>query len=119
MNIFRFSYQKKKDFTTTATIASGATESEAVDLGGLELAGIFVPDTFDGTTLTIKAAPSLNGTYVTVMEEDADFSVTVAASRYVPIENLALFAGAQYIKLVSGTAQATTETVLTLALRPL
>ena len=115
----RFLHQKKKDFTTTATIANGATESEAVDLGGLELAGIFVPDTFDGTAISVKVAPSLDGTYVTLREADSDFSVTVAASRYVPIENLALFAGAQYIKLVSGTAQATTDTTLTLALRPL
>ena len=117
--MFRFNYQKKKDFTTTATIASGATESEAVDLGGLELAGIFVPSTFDGTSISVKVAPSLTGTYVTLREAEADFIVTVAADRYVPIENLALFAGVQFIKMVSGTAQATTNTTLTLALRPL
>lgn len=102
----------------TATIAVGQTASEVVDLSGAELAGVFLPATFDGTTLTIQAAPAADGTFVTVQSAGADYTITTAASKYAPVENLAVTAGLQFIKIVAGTAQSTTDTVLTLAVRP-
>lgn len=105
----------------TATIASGATQSEAVDLYGYTLAGIFIPSNFDGTTLTIQVAPSLAGTYVNAQAaNDAStvLTLTVAASQYVPIDNLHIAAGWRFIKFTAGTAQSGSNSVLTLAVRP-
>jgi hypothetical protein len=87
---------------------------------GVDLAGVFIPAEFDGTTLTITASTSLTGTYVTVQDgAGSTLTLTTTASRYMPISNLALVSGLRYIKLVAGTSQTTTDTVFTLALRPL
>lgn len=105
---------------TTATVASGGTTSSEVDLGkGQQLVGIYVPSTFDGTTITLTAAPTAGGTHVAVQDGYGNaFTLTTTASRYVPIPNLAITAGVQYIKLVCGTSQSTTDTIFTLATRP-
>lgn len=102
----------------TVTILSGATQSAVgADLSGFTLMGIYIPSTFDGTTLTLQAATSVNGTYSTVQSGGADYTITTQASRYVPIENLAIVAGIQFLKLTAGTSQSTSDTVFTLALR--
>lgn len=104
----------------TATVANGATTSGEVDLQGTQLVGIFVPAEFDGTTITITASPTSGGTFVTVQDGDGSssaFTITTTASRYVPIDNLAMVAGLRFVKLVCGTAQ-TGATTFTLATRP-
>ncbi len=112
-------YPSNKYYDLTATIASGQTESAALDLNGLELVGFFIPSTFDGTTLSLSTAPAADGIYVAVQDGDgSDFSLTVAASKYVAVSSLGVTAGLQYVKLVAGTTQSTTDTVITLALRP-
>jgi hypothetical protein len=45
-------------------------------------------------------------------------TLTTTASRYVPIPSLAVTSGIEFLKLVCGTAQSTTDTVFTLAVRP-
>lgn len=113
-------YQSTKYYDLTATIASGQTESAAIDLHGTELMGMFIPSTFDGTTLTLQAAPALDGTYVAVQDGfGSDVSFTVAASKYIAISNLTATAGLRFIKLVAGTSQSTTDTVITLSVRSL
>lgn len=105
----------------TATIASGATQSGAVNIDGFTLVGIYIPSTFDGTTLTVQVAPTSDGTFVNAQAASSAstvYTITVAASQYVPIENLAISAGWQYIKFTAGTSQSTTSTILTLAVRP-
>lgn len=102
----------------TVTIANGATQSNAIDLFGYTICGIFIPSTFDGTTLTVQVAPTAAGTYVNAQAASSASTVltlTVAASQYVPIENLAVVKGWRHIKLTSGTSQSTTDTILTLA----
>jgi len=107
-----------KFYDLTATINVAATESEVLDLSGLELAGVFVPYNFDGTTLTLKAATSSTGTFVPVTDASgATYTLTTAPSKYAAISNLAITAGLRFIKLVAGTAQATDATVFTLSLR--
>ena len=104
----------------TATVANGQTASEEVDLGGCELLGIFVPSTFDGTQITLTAAPARGGTHLTVQDGDGSssaFTVTTAAGRYVPLDNPAIAAGLRFVKLVCATSQ-TGDTVFTLATRP-
>ena len=113
-------YQPNDAYDQLATIAVSGTTSGAIDMRGVDLAGVFIPAEFDGTTLTITASTSLTGTYVTVQDgAGSTLTLTTTASRYMPISNLALVSGLRYIKLVAGTSQTTTDTVFTLALRPL
>lgn len=102
-------------YDLTATIATSGTTSGAVDLGNRKLVSIFLPSTFDGTTITFTASTTLGGTYVAVLNplSGAAVSYTVAASRVINI-NPADFAGLRFIKIVAGTTQSTTDTILTL-----
>ncbi|QDV34909.1 hypothetical protein [Tautonia plasticadhaerens] len=110
-------YQPNDSYNLTATIANGATESNEIDLNGTDLIGLFMPSTFDGSTVQIKAAPASGGTFVTVQSGGVDFTLTTAASKYCPVENLPVVAGLRFIKLVTGTQ--TGDTAITLATRPL
>lgn len=115
-------YPNRCCYDLTATIAVSGTTSSAVDLSGCTLVGLFIPSTFDGTTLTITASSTLGGTYVSVQIDHtsaAAYTITSTASRYVPLANLDIPAGLQYVKLVAGSTQTTTDTVITLAVRPL
>jgi len=105
----------------TCTIVAGTAQSAAIDLNGFSLAGLHIPTNFDGTTLTFQIAPTLTGTYQNAQasnQANTVYTLTVAAGQYVPIDNLALVAGWQYIKITTGTTQTTTDTVITLAIRP-
>ncbi len=89
--------------TTTATITNGNTTPTAgVDLEGKTLCGVTLDSGFDGTTLGFTVATTLDGTYNTMHNGTADYSKTVAASRYVAL-NPADFAGVRYIKPVTGS----------------
>ncbi|MES2984055.1 MAG: hypothetical protein V4735_02580 [Pseudomonadota bacterium] len=106
-------------YALNATIPSGATLSNAIDLSGTQLAGMFIPASFDGTLIYLQAAPSLDGTYSRVQADGTDVAITVTAGKAVAISNLAVIVGWQFIKLETLAAQATTDTVITLATRPL
>jgi hypothetical protein len=96
----------------TATILSGATLSDAMDSGsGLsdgrqQPIGLFIPAAFTGIAITFTACDTAGGTYVAVRDVGGAtaYSVVVAASQYVPLEPR-VFAGLQFVKLVSGTAE--------------
>jgi hypothetical protein len=112
-------YQSVAAYDQTVTVSVSTTTSGVIDLHGTTLAGIFVPAQFDGTTITIMASSSPTGTFVPVQDgTGSTMTITTAASNYVPITNLALVAGLRYIEIVTGTTQTTTDTVFTLALRP-
>jgi len=114
-------YQPIISNNLTATIASGGTQSGVVDLSGCTLCGIYIPSTFDGTTLTVQTSPTVDGTYVNAQASSSAstvYTITVAASQYVPLENLSVGAGWRFIKFTAGTSQSTTDTILTLAVRP-
>lgn len=99
------------------TIPNGATVSGLVDidLSYHLLSGITFPAEFDGTAVTFKASASPDGTFYDVYNTAGTLlTVTTAASRHVLLEPQT-FAGAQFLKLVCGTAQ-TGATVLTLNL---
>lgn len=113
-------FESKTCYDLTATIAVSGTTSNAVDLSGCRLVGLFLPSTFDGTTLTITASSTLGGTYVPVQVDHtsaAAYTITSTASQYVPLANIDILAGLQYIKLVAGSSQTSTSTVITLAVR--
>lgn len=102
----------------SASIASGQTTSAEIDLLGTALCGIFMPAAFTGTTIKISAASASGGTFVTVTDgAGTDYSLTVAASKYVPVSNLAIVSGLRFIKLISGSSEGADRS-LTLAVRP-
>ncbi len=114
------SYANDKFYDLTTTITVGNTDSAAIDLSGLELVGLFIPSNFTATTITMQAAPALAGTYVAVQDGfGSTYSLSVAASKYVPINNFNITAGLRFIKLTAGVAQASTDAVITLAIRAL
>ena len=101
----------------TATILDSATESAAIDLSGTTLTSIAFPSTFDGATVTLKAASAAAGTFVDVYAANGlQLTINASASQIVVIEP-AKVAGLQYIKLVADTAQ-TGDSTLTLMTRP-
>jgi hypothetical protein len=100
----------------TVTIASGGPTSGALDCGGRTLCGVYLPAEFDGTALTFSVSTALAGTYYPLCDGGAAYSITVAASQYVRLDP-SIFAGVRFIKFISGTNQATTDTILTAAVR--
>lgn len=107
-------------FQKQVTIADGQTTSDAINLEGSQLAGIIVPAGFDGTGLQLTASDKIDGTYVAVQasaSSSSAFAITTTASRFIPLDNLAITAALQFIKLVAGTSQ-TGDIILTLLLRP-
>jgi hypothetical protein len=105
----------------TVSVAVNGTTTDEIDLGrGQQLFGIFVPSTFDGTTITMTASPTSGGTFVTVQDGyGSTFTITTTASRYAPIPDLGITAGLRYIKLVCGSTQTTTATEFTVVTRQL
>src|SRR5262245_57881865 len=105
------SYQPQTNYDLTATIASGGTTSGEVDLSGTMLVGVFLPSTFDGTTIKLSAASASGGTFVTVETgagTPADVTITASgASKYVPLAAADRDAvrGLRFIKLVAGSTQ--------------
>ena len=103
----------------TATIAVSGTTSNALDIKNWTPVGMVLPSSFDGTTITFTASDSEGGTYVPVYDKTGtQISYTVAASRAIKIvpEDLA---GFEFIKLVAGSSQTTTDTEITLVLKAL
>lgn len=102
----------------TVTIASGQTLSPEIDLYGVSLLGLYIPASFEGTTIKIKACPNSGGTFLPHYVGGTEYSLTVGASRHVAIDNLHTIAGLRFIKLESNNAVAA-DRVITLSTRPL
>lgn len=105
----------------TVTIASGSAASGEIDLHGGVLYGFFLPAEFDGTSLTFTTAPTPGGTHLAVKDSSGSaLSFTVAASGFYGLsgDQVAKLKGCRFLKLVSGTNQSTTDTIVTLAVRP-
>lgn len=111
------SYDDFRDLSQTVTIASSATESSVIDTNGMVLKGINLPSTFDGTSMTFKSCNTPDGTFQTIQNDAGDvFTLSsLAASVNVRWSNED-FAGDRYIKLVAGTTQTSTDTVIELVL---
>lgn len=106
-------------FNFDATIATSGTTSAEIDLTDKVLVGLYIPSTFDGTTISFTAAPTAGGTHVAVQADNTAstaYTVTTTASRYVPI-NPSVFAGLRFIKIVCGSSQTTTPTIITAVAR--
>ena len=103
-----------------ATIGNGATKSAVIALYGLELVGIIVPTSYDGSTLGLEISDSAAGSFHPVNDGSGQvLSIPVVPGHYEPIAALSMIAGLSFIKLVAPVAQSGSDTVLTLALRHL
>lgn len=87
------------------TIASGGTDSAAIDLNRRTLVGLIMPAAFDGTVIKFKAYREVAGDYVIVKDSAGnDVSVTVGTDRHVVIAQTSLY-GVTLLKLSAGTSQ--------------
>ncbi len=86
-------------------IATGATVSEAVDLEGYELVGVWIPGNFQGTTLTFLAVEQKDGTFQPVQSGGAAVTLTVAAGQLNVLSESTTFPFLRFLKLVAGSAQ--------------
>ena len=96
---------------------SGTDPSDAVDCSRYQLVGLYTPGTITSTAITFTASND-GSTYVAVRDVAgaSAYSATVAASYYVPLDPR-VFAGAQWVKLVPGSSEASARSV-TCVLRP-
>ena len=109
-------YSDMKVTTVDATIdiSESTTVSLAVDLGSKMILGFQMPAAFTGTALTFQGATSLTGTYQSVKDGAGNaVSVTVAQGEYIALDpdlqtNLRAL---QFVKLVSGSAEAADRTI--------
>lgn len=108
-------YDKTVEFDTSAT-------STPVDLGGQTLIGIVTPAGLSGTTFTVHAPTGYtNGdpstTYVALTDDTGtDVTITVSADdEHICFSStlIAKLRGVRYLKLVSGSPETATITLVT------
>lgn len=93
------------------TIASGETESSPITTSGMSLCGLFLPAAFTGVKVTFEAALTVGGAYQPVVDKTgAPISYTVAQGDYVAVDP-SDFYGIQFLKIVSGTAEAAARSI--------
>lgn len=110
--------------TKSAVIASGASLSDAVNLGLKRIIGIVMPSAWTAAAITLQG--SVDGTNYFDLHNDSgtEISITVAASRFVLITTRG-WPAVPYVKIRSGTTsvpvvQAAERTVtLVVAERPI
>lgn len=101
-----------------ATIATGETVSDAIDLQGTFLVGLIIPANFDGTQLKFKGSRDGENFYTLNNTAGNDLIATVVAGQATSIapQDFAMW---RFIQLVSVTTQTTTDTIIGLVTRPL
>lgn len=110
--------------TVTATIAISGSLSAEADIGdGKVLCGIIMPAVWTAASLTFQAASSTGGTFCNLYDAyGTEKSLTVDASRYIPLDDPAFWLGVRYLKVRSGTAASAVsqaaERVITLVTKP-
>lgn len=95
------------------TIADGAATSSAANLSaGQTLVGLLFAAGVDNTAMTFTASDSEGGTYVAVYDVGgaSAYSITVGASRYVPVK-VDVFSGVRFLKCVGGGNETGAQTV--------
>ena len=111
-------YNPKVNFDLSVTIAVGQTVSDAIDLYGTTLVGFNTDANLTGTALTFQSSTTLTGTYVPIHNNSGAISRTVTTSKNYNEASSDIFNATRFLKIVSGTIQATNPTVITLATKP-
>lgn len=88
----------------TVIIPINTSESNAVDLGGNQLAAFYMPAAWDAAVISFLSAPTADGTFEPVYADGIEVTEPVAAGRCCPISsNAVALASLRFIKLRSGT----------------
>lgn len=93
--------------TITATIASGASLSDAVvPPPGFKLVGIHMPAGWDAASLTFQGCESAAGTYANLYDAaGTEVILAAAVDRFIAVASLTNpFAGTPFLKIRSGTS---------------
>ena len=95
----------------TSVIASGATDSDLVDMGNRAIVALIVP-TIDSAALTFKAAADPGDTPVLVKDKAlANLSVSAGTGSYaIHADSLVGLAGFRWIQIIAGAAQTAART---------
>ena len=93
-------------------IGNGNTVSDAVDIEGFELVGIWIPSNFQGTTIAFQAAEQLNGTYLPVRNSSGAISLTCAAGTVLVIPTTDTLPFLRFLKLVVSAQNANVRLLL-------
>ena len=100
------------------TIATGATTSDALDMGSSPdpfggLAGFITPASLTGTSFTFTVSLD-DVTYYPVYNGNTQLSITVTSSRAYGLtaDNKALLCPWRFIKVVSGSAESGAKQIL-------
>jgi hypothetical protein len=104
-------WRDNPDYTVKeVTIANGAQESTAVDLGSGTLCGVIIPGTFTGTVMTFLAVEDSTSYAIYDAEGAADYSIAVAASKFVPVDTTK-FVAVRNLKVKSWSVEGGARTV--------
>ena len=87
----------------TATITSGASVSNVIDLEGYQLATFHMPAAWTTADITFLVAPTADGTYQPLYFAGEEVTETVAAGQCVAPENYVPLASVRFLKIQSGT----------------
>jgi hypothetical protein len=96
---------------------SGTDASAVIDCTRYQLAGFYTPGTLTSTAITFQSSWD-NSTFVAIRDVGgaSAHSVTVTTSSFYPMDHR-VFAGAQHVKLVPGSSEASARTIVCV-LRP-
>lgn len=96
------------------TIGNNQTASTVANGHGLRLAGVYLPSNFTGTSFTLQALASSNGSTVgsAVANSSGAISYTCAAGQYIPFDINAVTAGIDQVVIVAGSSQTPTNGVM-------
>lgn len=88
---------------STAVIANGASQSNALDIFGQAITGFQMPTGWTAAAITLLASVDEDGPFQPVYDADGtELTVTTAASRFVALDPAGL--RFRYVKLRSGVA---------------
>lgn len=95
----------------TATVLSGQTVSSSIDLNGAALGGLIFPAALTSTAVTFQVSTDNNTFTALYTTAGAAVSITVAASRAVPLV-WDTFAPWRYVQLVMGSAEGADRAII-------
>ncbi len=106
----------------SVTIASGATASGVINQTKGGIVGFSFPATLDGTTITFTGCDTVDGTFVAIEASDGNsISLAAEASKILTLTEAQQrqLSAIPYVKIVAGSTQTTTDTIIKVFKRPI
>lgn len=95
---------------TTVSIASGQSVGSLISTSGAALVGCQMPSAFTGTSISFSTATSSTGTFQELDNSSGKLSYIVGQGKYIAI-NPQDFYGIQYLKIISGSTEASARAI--------